>query len=175
MVDLAPLLLLLLLAGSLGVSLVTDLRRRLILDVVTYPTLGLSLAVRAALVGWDGPLGLWAGLLGAAVGLVVLLPAAWRGGMGMGDVKLAGAVGAAVGFERIFGVLFWIAIAGGVLAFAVAVKSGTLGRTLKSTARVLLRREGSEPAEAERVFLPYGVAIVAGTALSLVLEAGASW
>ena len=177
MADLAPAFLLVLLAAGLGISLVTDLRSRLILDVVTWPMLGLSLAVRAALVGWDGPLGLRSGLLGAAVGLAVFLIPAWRGGIGFGDVKLAGAVGAALGFERIWSALFWIAIAGGVFAFAVMAWQGTFRRTLRSAASMLLRPLRIPlPAVAvhDRVFLPYGVAIVAGTVASVVLEV-ASW
>ena len=177
MADLAPAFLLVLLAAGLGISLVTDLRSRLILDVVTWPMLGLSLAVRGALVGWDGPLGLASGLLGAAVGLAAFLIPAWRGGIGFGDVKLAGAVGAVLGFERIWAALFWIAIAGGVFAFAVMAWQGSIRRTLRSAASMLLRPlRIPVPATAahDRVFLPYGVAIVAGTAASIVLEV-ASW
>jgi len=171
--DLAPAFLIVLLAAGLGISLVTDLRSRLILDVVTWPMLGLSLAVRGALVGWDGPMGLCSGLLGAAVGLAVFLIPAWRGGIGFGDVKLAGAVGAALGFERIWAALFWIAIAGGVFAFAVMAWQGSIRPTLRSTASMLLRIRAPAAAP-ERVFLPYGVAIVAGTAASVVIEV-ASW
>lgn len=177
MADLAPVLLVLLLAVGLGVSLVTDLRSRLILDVVTLPMLSLALAIRGVLVGWDGPLGLASGLLGAGIGLAIFLVPAWRGGIGMGDVKLAGAVGAALGFERIFGALFWIAIAGGLLAFGVMVVGGTVRSTLRKVACMLLRPLRlplpATPAQAP-VFLPYGVAIVAGTVASVALEV-ASW
>lgn len=177
MADLAPALLVLLLAVGLGTSLVTDLRSRLILDVVTLPMLGLALAIRGVLVGWDGPLGLASGLLGAGVGLAVFFVPAWRGGIGMGDVKLAGAVGAALGFERIFGALFWIAIAGGLLALAVMALRGAVRSTLRNILFMLfkpLRLARRPPPAQEPVFLPYGVAIVAGTVASVALEV-ASW
>jgi len=166
--DLAPVLLVLLLAAGLGTSLVTDLRSRLILDVVTLPMLGLGLAIRGALVGWDGPLGLASGLLGAGVGLGAFLVPAWRGGIGMGDVKLAGAVGAVLGVERIFAALLWIAVAGGLFAFAVVALRGRVRSTLRGIARTILLRP---PVQAtERIYLPYGVAIVAGTVASVALE-----
>ena len=116
----------LLVAISLGVSLVTDLRSRLILDVVTYPTLGLSLVVRAR--SWDGrALRPRRGLLGAAVGLgVFLLPRGGGAGHGRREARRRRR-GGEIGFDRIFGVLFWIAIAGGIFAFVVMLKAAASG------------------------------------------------
>ncbi|AKU91527.1 A24 family peptidase [Vulgatibacter incomptus] len=172
----APSILYALLAFCLSVSLATDLRSRKILDVVTLPTIGLALAARLLLAGWDSPLGLASGLVGAAVGLAAFLLPAWTGGMGMGDVKLAGAVGAILGWERILGALLLTAIAGGLLAFAVVIQAGTLGETIRNVWFLLLRalrirRGGAELGE-RTAWLPYGVAIVAGTVASLFVGGG---
>src|ERR1700674_3796470 len=101
--------------AALAISLVTDLRQRLILNAVTYPAL---LIVAASLL-WLGGLGL---LAGAALGVLVCAgPFALmmlRGWMGAGDVKLmavAGAVsGAAAGWPFSLAVLLCVALAGGV-------------------------------------------------------------
>ncbi len=176
--SLAPIALYVVLSVSLAVSLYTDLRSRLIYDVITFPTLIVALAIRLALVGWDGPLGLGSGLLGAAVALGVFLLPALLDGMGMGDVKLAGAIGAVLGWERIVSALLFIALAGGVFALVVMIRSGSLGRTLRNVCSLLLRpfavrRRGG--ADEAGVLLPYGVAIVAGTACSLFLGDGGGW
>ena len=141
-----------LLAASLAVSVVTDLRERRILNVVTLPALALALLVRAA----GG--GLASGLLGVATASLPFFLLAWRGAMGMGDVKLMAVVGACVGAERIAPVLLAIALVGGLQGVLALLWTGSLGRTLR---RLLLR--GAVP-QAAAVTLPYGVSIALGTA-----------
>jgi len=172
--DLAPLLLYLVLGAALAISLVTDLRSRLILDVVTLPTAAIALGVRFALVGWGGDWGLASGLVGAVIGLGVFLAPAWLGGMGMGDVKLMGAVGAALGLRLLPQALVAVALAGGLLALVVMIRAGAVGRTLRRVALLLLpaalRRRLGPAAVEEPIFLPYGVAIAAGTAATILLQ-----
>src|SRR5438132_13784121 len=104
---------------ALAISVVTDLRRRLILNAVTLPALG----VIAGAFFWLGGLSLLAEAgLGLAVCTLPLL-AAWRfKAMGAGDVKLImlpGAVsGAAAGWPFSLTVLLYVSVAGGVQAGA---------------------------------------------------------
>jgi Flp pilus assembly protein protease CpaA len=130
---------------ALSISVFTDLRQRLILNVVTYP----ALAIVAATVLWLGGLGL---LAQSALGVLVCAgPFALmmlRGWMGAGDVKLmavAGAVsGAAAGWPFSLAVLLYVAIAGGVQSalWMLAAKV-----------------RGAERPE----YVPYGVSIAVGT------------
>ena len=141
---------LLTLAVALVISVVTDLHRRLILNVVTLP----ALAVVAVCVFWLGGLAL---LADAALGvLVCAAPFALmmlRGWMGAGDVKLmavCGAVsGAAAGWPFSLAVLLYVAIAGGA----------------QSAAWMLVaKRRGRERPK----YVPYGLAIAAGTAAAFL-------
>jgi prepilin peptidase CpaA len=131
--------------AALAISVFTDLRRRLILNVVTYP----ALIVVAGCFLWLGglPLLLEAGL-GALVCAGPFALMMLRGWMGAGDVKLmavAGAVsGAAAGWPFSLAMLLYVAIAGGVQA-AVWMLAAKL-------------RGHDRPK-----YVPYGVAIAAGT------------
>jgi prepilin peptidase CpaA len=132
-------------ALALVISIVTDLRRRLILNAVTYPALAIVLACFLWLGGF--PL-----LIDAALGaLVCAAPLAlmmWRGWMGAGDVKLiavCGAVaGAASGWAFALALLLYVAIAGGVQSAIWMIAA---------------RVRGAERPK----YVPYGVAIAGGT------------
>ncbi|WP_209121987.1 A24 family peptidase [Alkalihalobacillus sp. BA299] len=79
----------------LVISILTDIRKQLILDVVTFPMLGLLIITRLFI----GTEPFWYYLLGGVVGFALLLLVAIvsRGGMGGGDVKLYAAIGVALG------------------------------------------------------------------------------
>ncbi|MBI4334090.1 MAG: prepilin peptidase, partial [Chloroflexi bacterium] len=93
---------------------VIDLEHRLILNKIVYPTVPAALALDLFL---TRP-GLVSGLAGAAAGLVLLLIILLvsRGGMGMGDVKLAALMGAATGFPAVFVALLLGIVLGGLTA-----------------------------------------------------------
>jgi prepilin peptidase CpaA len=158
---------------ALAISVVTDVRSRLIYNVVTFPTMGLALLLRLALVGVRGEtfaeaqLGLLPGVIGLAVGWFAFYLMYLLGGMGGGDVKLMGAVGAALGFPVILYALMFTALVGGLQAILVLLWDGSLAKTMVNAGRRVahalhLRRieEGGEP---ERKYVPYGVAIALGT------------
>jgi len=158
---------------ALAVSVVTDLRTRKILNVVTYPTIVLLLALRFAgglkAGEWWGPVGgagLAGGLVGLAVGGIFFFVMNVTGGMGMGDVKLAAAVGAGVGFPSILACLIFIGIAGGIEALVVLVWQGKVLKTFGGMARAALQKARvvkEDGAPRERTHIPYGVAIALGT------------
>lgn len=96
--------------------LVTDLEHRLILHIVTVPSIALAL-IATSLAASPAR-----ALLGAAVGFVVFLViyligglAYGAGAMGFGDVTLATLIGAAVGFPNVVLALLSGILAGGVI------------------------------------------------------------
>ncbi|CAN5513939.1 hypothetical protein BH20ACT15_BH20ACT15_03730 [soil metagenome] len=112
------------LTASLGLvlaaSVVTDLRRRLILDAVLAPAAGAAIALTA----FAEP-GLLAERLAAACGAGGFLLAAAiakPGGMGLGDFKLAAVMGLHLG-------------AAVVPALALGLASGALGGTVAAAVR----------------------------------------
>lgn len=161
---------------ALVVAVATDLRERKIYDWLTLPTLIGALLLRWALVGWAGPLGLQAGLLGAVLGLGVFLLLAWSGGMGMGDVKLMAGVGAVLGWEKTLTALVLISLSGGVQALLAALASGKLGAALAGALRLVGRpwAKRALPPEASGS-IPYGVAIAVGTFATFLLRGLALW
>lgn len=118
-----------------------------------------------------GGLGGSAAFLGWACGIAALLPLHLLRGLGAGDVKLMGMVGAFLGPQDIWGALLGSVLAGGVLALAVAARRGALRILLADCWRVVALvaaglRPGLPAATAPAptgLRLPYGVAIAAGT------------
>jgi Flp pilus assembly protein protease CpaA len=138
---------LLTLLAALLISIVTDLRRREILNVVTLPALGIILGLYAFAGGQQEVMN---SLLGVAVCGVPFLLAALPGWMGMGDVKLMAVVGAALGWPLSLTALLAVTIAGGVQA------------TLWLVAAKIAGREKPK-------YVPYGLSIAAGTILAFLL------
>jgi leader peptidase (prepilin peptidase) / N-methyltransferase len=111
----------------LGSVAIWDLRTRRILNVVVLPASLVVVALRVVFVPSALPETLVAGVTAFAV--FVVLAVAFRGGLGMGDVKLAGLLGLLLGRAAV-GALLAGVVAGGVAA-ALLVASGRAGR--KST------------------------------------------
>lgn len=116
------------------VACITDLRTRRIPNLLTFGAAAAGLVFHALL-----PQG--GGLAGAALGLVVgiavfFIPFA-LGGLGGGDVKLLGALGAWLGVSEIVWLALYTGVAGGVMAIIVSLASGYLGQAL-SNVKLLL-------------------------------------
>jgi len=154
-----------LVAGAI-VATVTDLRTRRIPNALTASMAALGVGFAAT--GISG-LSIGASLVGLALGLALMLPGHFLGATGAGDVKLMGAVGAVVGPGIVVSAFLFTAIAGGVLAVAVAVQRQRLAATIAGTGRLI-----AAPAEAHqdiRTATParrfaYGPAIAIGSVLA---------
>ncbi len=168
-----------LLGVALLVSAITDLRSRLIYDVITYPTALAGLVLREAMVGWKGQgptsaFGLLPGLWGLAIGLLVFLPWGWFGGMGGGDIKLMAAVGAVLGFPVILYAIMFTSLVGGLQAILVELWDGSLWTTLANTFRLVahalrIKRLGDDE-DRPKKYVPYGVAIALGTVWAVIWD-----
>jgi prepilin peptidase CpaA len=152
---------------ALVISVVTDVLRRRILDVVTYPLMVIALGVRLWTDGvGDLEKGLISGLV-SGVGLAVLLvPGALRGKMGWGDVKLMGGVGAVMGFPAVMAAAAFISLAGAFQAVVTLIWKGEVWDTLSAVLRrwaIRARLLSADAAPAASRHIPYGVAIALGT------------
>ncbi|MHB8877813.1 MAG: prepilin peptidase [Myxococcaceae bacterium] len=154
---------------ALLASVITDLASHRILDVVTYPAMALSLGLRF----WRGGIGdLEGGLLSglaAGVGAAALFAVlAWRGrGFGWGDVKLMGAVGAAMGYPLVLAALVFISLVGALQAVVTLVWQGAVWETLSAQAARFAAKarllKARAPAAAHPRHIPYGIAIALGS------------
>lgn len=98
------------------------------------PGLLLGIAVNSAIRGWPG---LKDSLLGAGLGLLLLLPFVLLHSLGAGDWKLMGALGAFLGPQRLISVLFLSVLIAGVMALCLIVWKGRVRQTLRNIIRML--------------------------------------
>ncbi len=101
-----------------------------VIALVDYAILRIPNAMIILLLLWAGVQALWLGqpspgsaLLGFLVGSAgfLFLAILGRGALGMGDVKLAGAIGALFGFPHALYALFWGIMLGGVAALYLLI------------------------------------------------------
>jgi prepilin peptidase CpaA len=157
-------LLLFLLAGSMA----SDISARRIYNAFTYPAIVCGFAL-CFLDSWSF---LGGAMLAFALSFLIYYPLCRAGGMGLGDLKLMAAIGALMGLE------FWVkaqiasALAGGAIAFAVAVRHGAAISTVRGALGIIrigimaliTRKRLKLPRSALGTAIPYGVAIGLGTA-----------
>jgi prepilin peptidase CpaA len=131
-----------------------------------------------------GALGPLASLGGAMLGLLLLFPFYALRALGAGDVKLMAMVGAWIGPWPVVGATLLTMIAGGVLALAAALLSGTLSKVLANVRNMMERLFISTMAGQGTVLPPppevtgklaYASAIACGTGAQLVLAGSPAW
>ncbi|HZM26510.1 MAG TPA: A24 family peptidase [Gemmatimonadales bacterium] len=154
------------LVAVLVVACWTDWRSNRIPNWLTLAGMVLGLGLRLA----EGPSALVEGSLGFGLAVLVALPAFATGVLGGGDAKLLMAVGAVLGPRNFGFAVLAIAVAGGLLALAEALRRGMLRPALALCGATLLHwvtfgRLGPvpRPLAAQKVTVPYGLAIAAGT------------
>jgi prepilin peptidase CpaA len=158
------------LTAGLLVATVVDLRTRRIPNILTGSMAGAGLGLAAF--GFGG-VSVGSAVLGCVIGLVLMLPGHVLGATGAGDVKLMAAVGSLLGPLAVVNAVLFTAVAGGVLAVAVAIQRRRLGTTLAGTGRMIaapadVKREIASGVPASR--FAYGPAIAAGSFLAALLK-----
>jgi prepilin peptidase CpaA len=155
-------------AGAL-VATVVDIRTRRIPNDLTATMAGLGIGLSAS--GISG-VPLWASMLGFVVGLALMMPGHLLGATGAGDVKLMAAIGAIVGPATVVNAFLFTAVAGGILAVAVAVRRRRLAATIAGTGRLVsgpggIKQEIRSATTASR--FAYGPAIAVGSVLAALV------
>ncbi|MGA9977140.1 MAG: A24 family peptidase [Candidatus Sulfotelmatobacter sp.] len=168
------------LTGALLLSVIagfTDFRSRRIPNWLTLPALVVGVALNTVAGGWTG---LKLSLLGAGLGLLLLLPFVLLKSLGAGDWKLAGALGAFVGPGVLADLLMGSVFVAGIMALALVIYKGRLRETLRNMWRLLgslvsLHMPGAEVSldNPQSLKVPYGVALASTVVIYFVLyEAG---
>jgi prepilin peptidase CpaA len=142
---------------------VLDWRYRRIPNWLTVSGLAAGVVINTVLYRWPG---LKTALLGALLGLGLLLPFVLIRSLGAGDWKLAGALGACLGPRQLMSVLVATILVAGVMALALVIWKGRLTRTLRNIAHLVaalfsLRMPGSEVSldDPQSTKIPFGVAM----------------
>jgi len=104
-----------------------DWRSRRIPNWLTIPALIVGLGVNTIAAGWGGAK---VALAGAGLPLLLLLPVVLLRGLGAGDWKLMGALGALLGWAQILLVLLATILLAGLFALVQLVRRRRVGATL---------------------------------------------
>jgi prepilin peptidase CpaA len=152
----------------------TDLRSRRIPNWLTVPGLVIGMAGSTALSGWGG---LRSSLLGAGLGLVLLLPFVLLRSLGAGDWKLAGALGAFTGPGALVDLLLGSVFVAGIMAVALVIYKGRVRQTIRNIGHILIslvtfRLPGARVSldNPDSLKIPYGVALAFTVVLYGVLS-----
>jgi prepilin peptidase CpaA len=147
----------------------TDLRSRRIPNWLTVPGLLIGMFANTVLGGWSG---LKTSLLGALIGLALLLPFVLLRSLGAGDWKLAGALGSFAGPALLMDLLIGSVFVAGLMAVALIIYKRRVRQTLRNIGHILIslvtfRLPGTQVSldNPESLKVPYGVAL----ALTVVL------
>jgi prepilin peptidase CpaA len=160
-----------LVAGATTVAACIDVRTRRIPNAFTMPLA--AAGVLLAAVGW-GTVGIGAALAGWAAGLLLMLPGYLIGATGGGDVKLFAAVGAFLGPSLMVLALVHTAVAGAVLALAVAALRGRIAETINGTSLLVMTR-GKYASALENPAVRNRFAYAPAIAVGAVLTASRWW
>jgi prepilin peptidase CpaA len=163
-------------AAVLGLAVVlaliagwTDWRSRRIPNWLTVPGFLVGVLANVLTSGRDG---LKTSLLGAGLGLLVLLPFVLLRSLGAGDWKLAGALGAFVGWQALANLLMGSVFVAGVMALGLVIYKRRFKETMRNIGRLLasmltFRMPGAEVSldNPQSLKVPYGVALAVTTLL----------
>ena len=157
------------------VACVTDLRSRRIPNVLTFGAAGAGILFHVFAPAGEGAT---AAALGWLLGVAIFFVPFALGGLGGGDVKLLGALGAWLGPSAIFWAALYTGVAGGVMAIITALASGYFRKALSNVYLLLahwrvagikaLPQLTLETSEGPR--LAYAIPIFAGTMVAIWLK-----
>lgn len=159
------------LISALIISLLTDVRQRKILNIITFPSIIIAFTYYVIKFGFEGFVFSGKGFL---VGFLLLLIPYLLGGMGAGDVKLMAAIGALMGTSFVFYSFIFTALIGGLIGIALIIRQKGFFMALKTflfNITVLKGNLGSiifNKDNHSKISFPYGVAIVLGTFCTLI-------
>lgn len=166
-------------------SAIFDAKERRIPNKITFLGIILGLFINLFLGGWTG---LFNSFLGMLAGIAIFFIPFAMGGMGAGDVKLMGAIGALMGWRFSLETAIYSAVVGGVMVFVYLAYTGKILETLSGMLlalvqvlnRIIQKRGYSEKLmkaeqtfyknghEYKKIYIPYGVAIAGGAVLVLI-------
>jgi prepilin peptidase CpaA len=158
--------------GLILLAMYSDLRWRKIPNCLTLPAIALGFVLNFLGNSWNGLIFAFFGVL---LGMGLLMLPYLLGGMGGGDVKFMGALGALLGSYAILNVFLYTTLVGGAIAIVVAIANKSLVETFKKMwlflKCIFLFRAPLAGAGLfkKSIAIPYGLAIGTGTLLYLVM------
>jgi prepilin peptidase CpaA len=156
-----------LMVAAAAIAIAMDVRERRIPNALTLPLALAGLGIGVVSGGLGGLVMAVAGCLTG--GLLFLVPAA-KLGWGMGDLKLAAALGAMAGPLFVLWMGLYAMVAGGLFARIWLKQQGQLACVVGSIQGDL--RTGQAPVARSGLSIPYAVPIAAGMVVALLVSPG---
>jgi prepilin peptidase CpaA len=157
----------------------TDWHSRRIPNWLTVSGLFAGILVNTLISGWAGAK---SGLLGAGLGLGVLLPFVLIRSFGAGDWKLVGALGAFLGPSRLVAVMLVTIVVNGIMAVVLIIRKKRVRRTLRNlglmiTSLMTFHMPGPELSvdSPESLKMPFGVAVAITVIAFAVVQVWRPW
>ncbi len=152
-------------AVVLTIAVYLEMKESRIPNWLTLPAMTVGLVVGYL----PGGISLWSSVIGLVMGFGFLFIFYLFGGIGGGDVKLMGAIGALLGQQLIGPTLVYTAMVGGFMAVIVLIWRKSFWSGLKRGMQMLVRGRKAETAQGgqEPTTIPYGLAIAAGCLLAM--------
>ena len=152
---------------------VVDWRTGRIPNALTLPAVAAGLVLHALSNGGDG---LAFSAKGLALGAGVFFVPYYLGGLGAGDVKLMGAVGALLGWHLTLVALIYTALAGGLCAVLAMVRARAVSSTFARLGVMFQllfankRFPSADSIEGKSVTIPYALPVALGTIAAVFLK-----
>lgn len=162
-----------LLLSAVFAAAIIDYRFRKVPNYITFPAMLGGVAIGLL---QSGPMGISASASGLLFGIALFTVPYAMGGIGAGDVKLLGAIGAIKGPGFVLASFLGAAIIGGIMAIgrmAFIIKSSdmrVLGQSVRAAYYTGMLSAVEIPEYAQKESLPYAVAISGGAVVALILE-----
>jgi len=160
------------------IAAIYDIRFRRIPNWLTLSGLLIGFGLNSFLFEMSG---LRMAAFGLGLALLIYFPLYLLRGMGAGDVKLMGAIGAIVGPANWFGIFLLSSILGGLIAIILVVFKGRLRKTFANVGFMLkemlslrapyLKKEELDVKSPRAATLPHGLVIALGS-ISFLVVAG---
>lgn len=161
------------LIGVLIICFITDVREQKIYNKVIFPSLAAAVVMQTLYYGLQG---LKVSIIGFAVGLCILMVPYLLGGMGAGDVKLLSLIGALKGGIFVLNTAIYMALIGGIIAFAIIIFHKQTICFFKKLGSWLIslcygiKTKLEFPTSPFIKKYPYGIAISAGALICLLFK-----
>jgi len=164
-----------LLVGVLVTAALIDLRRGVVPNYLTLPTIIVGLVGHSIVGGFEGnsqSLGLYGALAGLALGFIPMFVAWKMGGVGGGDVKLMAAIGAMTGWRFTLSALLFGLLVAAIMAIFVMTHKKIVKQTLIRVWHCLLLalavKKTFDPTTAQSPKVPVAVAFCVGAIIALI-------
>jgi prepilin peptidase CpaA len=148
-----------------------DIRYRRIPNILVIGVLFSGIGAHVMI---GGSAGLWDSLSGCLLAFILMLAVRFLTGLGAGDVKLFGAIGALLGSRHVVPAFLLVVLLGGAMAMVAMLRAKVARQTMLGVCRIFagMLPGGIMPPREDfartGLTIPYGIAVTGGSLLQML-------